>query len=450
MVSKDSRRPSRSGHGAVRGPGVAFVLLLTVLMGVVPAWAGPTPDLELRADRPSWSVDLRTTGYSFQSADRQGTTADHFQLYQGVSGSASGLANGVLTVRAAGRFADDLSYDDPTLDNSRFYNGVLEARLPARMKARLGRQFVQSGVTGLTLDGLWFDARPGRKVEINAWGGSRAPYDHGFSLGNFDTDAAAGGQVVLIPLRRWRMSLAAAYRERDGGVAARPLGVDLTTSAVRNTRLRGRAAYDLEQDRWSKLELQARWRPAPDLPMFTFQYLDRAPTIDAVSWFSRFANLERIRLLRANARWESRSRFGGELEYLGSFVDTRTTSRIGLAALLPCARIGYSLRFGDAGEDNLIYGEIGCPLNRWLRFEAEASHQIYALLQDAPAADERDLTTFSARLRADLRPGLRVLAEVQSLENPLFSSDTRFLFGIDLSMARGASRYGLDRGRWLP
>ena len=45
--------------------------------------------------------------------------------------------------------------------------------------------------------------------------------------------------------------------------------------------------------------------------------------------------------------------------------------------------------------------------------------------------------------------GLRVVAEVQSLENPFFSEDVRVLLGVDLSMARGASRFGLDRGGWL-
>jgi hypothetical protein len=41
-----------------------------------------------------------------------------------------------------------------------------------------------------------------------------------------------------------------------------------------------------------------------------------------------------------------------------------------------------------------------------------------------------------------------VTAEVQSLENPLFSEDVRFLFGLDLFAGGGASRFGLGTGGW--
>jgi hypothetical protein len=70
-------------------------------------------------------------------------------------------------------------------------------------------------------------------------------------------------------------------------------------------------------------------------------------------------------------------------------------------------------------------------------------------MQDAPADQERDLTTLAARAKVDLRPGLRLLAEVQSLTNPEYDEDVRFLVGLDISMARGNSRFGLDRGGWL-
>ena len=73
----------------------------------------------------------------------------------------------------------------------------------------------------------------------------------------------------------------------------------------------------------------------------------------------------------------------------------------------------------------------------------------YALLEDAPTEYEHDLKTLAVRARAQLRPGMRAVAEVQSVTNPLLSKDVRVLVGIDLSMARGNSRFGLDRGGWL-
>ena len=231
-------------------------------------------------------------------------------------------------------------------------------------------------------------------------------------------------------------------------MAERPVGVELFTTVQRQVRLLGRAAYDLATDRWARFQAQARWRPGPHLPVLDLQYVDRHPSLDATSWFSRFTGVERIRVLRVAARREGPSGFGGEVSWFGSFVDERSSSRLGLAVLVPGGRVGYALRTGHAGEENRFFGEIGRHLQPWLWIEGSATFLTYALLEDAPTAAERELTTLAARVRADLRPGLRVLAEVQSLDNPLYSEDVRLLLGVDLALGRGASRFGLDRGGW--
>jgi hypothetical protein len=41
------------------------------------------------------------------------------------------------------------------------------------------------------------------------------------------------------------------------------------------------------------------------------------------------------------------------------------------------------------------------------------------------------------------------IVEFQGLENPLYSEDFRILAGLDLTMGRGSSRLGLDRGGWF-
>ena len=397
----------------------------------------------------SWSLSLRSTGYAFQTEDPAGTSEDHLRLYQHFAGTASGLAGGHLTFRASGRFANDPAVFYPGFENGRLHTGLLEARLGSRFRAQVGRQFLQSGVASLTLDGARLAYRGSRMLNASVWGGARAPFGHGYEVAKFNENAAAGGRVELSPGRGHRLGLSAAYRESGGVVAERPLGVEYTLSAVRNLRALGRVAYDLEGDRWSRFEAQADWRPAAGRPVVTVQYVDRYPSIDAASWFRRFTEVKRIKLARMSLRWESERRFGGELEYVGSYVDSRTASRFGIAALLPFARIGYSVRIGDVGDENSIYGEIGWQARSWLRLEGEASYLTYALFADAPEADERDLTTLAARARVNLRSGLNLFTEVQSLDNPLYKHDVRFLVGVDLAMGRGTSRFGLDRGGWL-
>ncbi len=398
---------------------------------------------------PSWQVGYKATGLSYETQDPDGSISSRFNHFHVLSGNATSLAGGWLTVRGSARFAEVEPSLGRSTEPSKWYSGICEARLGTNTKALLGRQFVQAGVTSLTLDGVRMRHRFNRRWHLSAWAGARAPGDLAFDINGFDQDAAVGGRVTYQPSSRWRWGFSTAYRERNGQVAARPVGAELMTRALDNTRALARLAYDLEQERWVRVQAQAQWRRSPAAPVVDLQYIDRYPTVDAASWFARFMNLERIRLLRVAARHELPSRFGGEVSYLGSFVGGRSSSRLGLAALVPGGRIGYSLRLGDAGEENRVFGEYGYRLLPWLRLEAEAAVLSYTLLQDAPADQDRDVTTLAARARVGLRPGMRLLAEVQSLHNPDYDSDVRVIVGLDMSLARGNSRLGLDRGGWL-
>jgi hypothetical protein len=431
--------PALRGMRRPLAAGLAFALL-----------AAGTAAAEDAAVPPStWSLGLRATGYTYQTEDATGATENHTLFYEHYAGSAAGLAGGVLTVRAAGRFAETPPGAPLDPERSRLALGLVEAKLGPALRVQLGRQFLQSGVAGLTLDGARAVWRGRRIAEASVWGGAAAPADHAWEPGSLDESAAAGGRIVLRTPGTSRLGFSAAYRERYGVVAERPVGADWAGALGRDLRALARTTYDLEGDRWMRLEAQLRWRPRRGRTEVHVQALDRHPSVDAASWFSRFTDLERIRLVRAGLRWENEKRFGAEVEYVGSFTGARTANRAGLAVLLPGARIGYSLRVGDAGDESSFFGEAAWQARRWLRLEAEAAYLTYALFQDAPADQERDLTTLAARARVGLRPGLNLTAEVQSLSNPGYDQDVRVLVGLDAAMGRGASRFGLDRGGWL-
>ncbi len=435
-------KPERFGRSNI--PIVTMTLgLLLAAAAVLAAPVSSTPETH------SWWLNLRSTGYLHQTADDTGIQQDHFKAYQHVSGTVSGLAGGRVTLRASGRLADDLSDDGYARENARLYTGYAEFKATPRLRARLGRQFLQTGVAGLSMDGVWVSMRPQRRWDISAWGGARSPYGLDSEIGSLKDDAVFGGRVGVTLSPGLRVALSGYSRDRDGITAERPVGLETTASIARRLRLVGRVAYDLEHEDWGRMEALARWTPAYNLPVLTLQMIDRRPAIDAASYFARFANMKRIRLVRAVARYESPRRIGGELEYTGSFIDDRTSSRIGVALLLPDVRLGYSLRLGDAGEESAFYGDVSRRLLPWLWVSGHASLVTYALLEDAPVQDERDLTTLSGRLRFELRPGVQLLAEVQSLTNPYYDEDVRFLLGLNVSMARGVSRLGLDRGGWL-
>ncbi len=228
-----------------------FLLGCLLVLGPVAWAASPVPT--------SWQLGLRSTGYFYQDQYRDGTSDNRFQNYQAVTGSVSGLADGHLVIRGSGRFTNDLAYNPAGFENSRLYSGHVEARLGPQFRARIGRQFIQSGVESVTLDGAWLSYRKGAFLDASIWGGARSPLGKGFELGSLSDDTAAGLRVALRPNRKWRISLSGAYRERYGRVAERPIGAEVNTTALKRTRLLGRVAYDLQQETWAKLQLQAQW-----------------------------------------------------------------------------------------------------------------------------------------------------------------------------------------------
>lgn len=437
----------RTGAGSEAGAarrapavGCALALLLAAGAGSARAAAPVGPP------EPGWWLRLGSTGYVFQTEEASGATLDRFAAYQTFDGAAVGLAGGRLAVRASGRVADDLSLEERTTERGRLYTGFLEGRLGRRVTARLGRQFVQEGAAGLTLDGLHATLRGGRAWDAAVWAGARAPLTREFEAGDLGDDAALGFRVLARPERRLRVGASWAYRESSGKVVARPLGVEGTVALLPTLRATGRAGYDLESESWERAEATARWTPGGGLPTVSAQVLDRRPSVDAGSYFARFAAAAgRVRLVRVGVRHEDPARFGAEIEYVGAFVEERTSARVGGALLVPGGRLGYSARVGDMGEEGRWYGDLSVRVARWLRAEAGATFTTYALFEDAPESEERDLTTAFGRLRATPRPGLGVTVEVQSLENPVSSEDVRLLAGLDLVMGRGGGRFGLDR-----
>ena len=398
----------------------------------------------------TWWLNLRTTGYVYQSFDPAGDTIDRFEGYQHVSGSMSGLASGKLTFRMSARFADDLRYDAESLEFSRLHRAQLVYRPNSRFRIEAGRQFIQEGVASLTLDGARVEYRHDRRWQATFWNGTRAPFGHGFDLADSDDATARGARFAWTPSGSMRLGLSTAYRKRGGVVAVRPVGLECSASATSGLRFMGRADYDLELESWRRLEGQVLWRQAECLPEVRLQVLNRRPTIDAASWFSRFNNTDRIQLTRLVVRHEVRDGWGGEAEYLGTFVDTRSANRTGLAVLMPFGRVGWSVHRGDVGDDSGLYGDLGGRLNSWLRAEGSASILSYTLLQDDPLEEERVVTTLAGRLRADLKPGMQVTAEIQRIETPVHTHDVRFLLGVNLAASGGASRFGLMSGEVRP
>lgn len=413
---------------------VPAIALLVALLFAAAADAQTPP--------PTWRVGLSSTGYISEIESPSGETDSRFLGTHVFSGSASGLAGGYLAVRGSGRLANEPVAAPYGFETSKLYSGYLEVRPTTALKARLGRQLVTGGIGYQTLDGAWASWNMNPRATVEAWGGARTPFGHALDMDSLIDDASTGCRVTWRPNRRLRAAVAGAQDKRDARTERRRFGLELGGKPYRSVSAYTRFVYDQKNEYWDRLQGQVRWRPRGGLTTLTLQAVDRRPFIDPASYFARFADVQRVRVVRAALRMEKETGLGAELDAFGSFIDDRSASRIGAAVLLPGARVGYSVRLGDAGEENRFFGEVARQLKPWLWAGCEATFQTYALLTDAPASAERDLTTLSARVRARLRQGVRLTAEIQSLDNPDYSRDIRFLCGIDLTRSGRIDEHG--------
>jgi hypothetical protein len=401
-------------------------------------------------DATSWQVQLRSTGYVFES---QGRASDaekesHFAFYQHFDGVAGSLVSGHLDFRIAGRFATDFGVDRRVTDQERLYVGYAQLRFATwSSRVRVGRQYLQEGTNRLTLDGAWASIEPIRHWELHGWGGARSPQSRIWEPGSIDESGAVGARVTGRLHQRWRVGASWAYYERYGLESFQPVGMELSAFPLRGVRAIARGAFDLTQEEWERVEIFTQIRPRPEHPVLSLQYLDRHPTVGGSSYFSRFEGLERIKILRGSLLYLRPSGLGAEVEGFFSSIDKQSSTRLAFALHIPYTRFGYSTRFGQAGEDSEWFGDFNLRPVRWLRFALGATFIEYALLEDAPSTEQRELVTAFGRIEATVSEGFRLLAEVQSLENPFYSEDVRLLLGLDLGAGGGTSRFGLGAGR---
>ncbi len=445
------RRNSKEGVLQIVVGGFLVLLLTGLLLPPAPARAqsGQSPPAFDIAD--SWYLRSRTTGYSFRTAPPVGQPEeDHFEFYQHFDGAYSGMAHGKLDLRFSMRFADDWAMRaNPTTPN-RLHVLYLQYHTPWRGRARLGRLFLQEGVANYTMDGLYLSLKPTRRVRLRAWGGSHSPLDSRWEINSLGQEGTIGARALLMATRCLDLGLSWAYLERGGYTRYQKVGAEAKWAPVRglNTILRGH--YELATEQWDRAELRAWYQPTPSWPQLSLQVLDRRQSVDKNTWWERFLpSLDRIRLARAALRYETDARWGLELSYFGSFVDTFSQTRLDGALIFPYGRLGYSTRLGDAGEESRWFGDLRWKPVGWCDLQGGAMLATYALMKDAPSDEERDLVTLYLRALTRLRQGFDLHLELQSLENPLYSTDVRLLVGIDLALGGGASRTGLGTGGWL-
>jgi hypothetical protein len=432
-----------------------FLMLAILSMGAVSAGARDYDALERSYaprvwDTVTWRAHLRSTGYAFETINAQGGSLEHFGFYQHFDGSVSNLGRGHLSLRVASRFADDLNVEPRLTNGERLYVGYAQfTAQTAATRARVGRQFIQEGPTNLTLDGAWLKVSPVPPLEMRFFVGARAPASGAYDVGALDEQTAIGTRMLYRFGPRLQAAMSFAYLEQDFLVSAKPVGLELRMMPMKGLRTMARASYETVDQEWDRAELSTQWLHRKDWPVLSLHVLHRRPSIAANSWFSDRFDIENINIVRSSARKINDLGYGAEVEIFGANVDTRESARVSGTFYFPYGNLGYSARIGDSGEESSWIGDVGHSFLPWLHASVGATLSTYTLMEDALAADERDLVTAYGRLRLQLHSGLRLSAEVQSVDSPTYSEDFRLLIGLDVIATSRESSYGLSREGWL-
>jgi len=399
---------------------------------------------------PAWSLHLRSTGYRFEDARPLEPTVDRFGFYHHFDASVLRVGGGALDVRASGRFADDTFLKNDVTNRSRLHTAYLLAHLGERSTARLGRQFLQAGPFGFTLDGAAITLAPSRAIELLAWGGARAPADFDYDTRNLSDEHRAGARLAWKPSFSTRVAGSFASIEENGRPETRLVGFDGSTRFFRQLTVSGRASYDVETEAWDREEVRIRWQLERRWPVVTLQGIDRRQAPYASRFFQLFdEDTERLRLGRVVVHFEPVPGFGAEVSALGTDVEDTESGHVSWAVLFPYGRVGYLRRTGERGEADRWTGDLGFGLLPWLRFDGGVTAETYALFDTIEEeTDEQDLISGFARLRANVTEGFSLVVEGQDRTTPELTEDWRLLFGAELTVGMGSpAGPSITRGR---
>lgn len=398
------------------------------------------------ANPVTWSAQLRSTAYILEQA-APGTTdvSARTPFYQQFQGGAGGLANGQLDLRFSARYAKDFQYADTIADQGKWFVGYARYQNDFwKSQVRGGRQFIQEGTVFATMDGLWVSAQPKAGLQTNAWVGVTAPSGREFEFGD---DLRAGARATWRASRTLRVGAWIEQRTGGGQTQARPIGAEIYARPIPTVRAIARGSWDAGRQELDRVDLTAGWQERRSWPDVQLQYIARSQGYVAGSWWDQFSeDLHTLRILRGSARWTDARGIGGELRSFGSFVGGERQGRIGAAFLAPHLRAGLSYLGGASGQQLHLYGDVNGTWRDRFDLAAGASFAEYALVEDPTEDQQRDLTTWFARVGFDLVEGARLTTEFQALTNPIYKDDMRLLIGLDLVAGRNATRFGIGGG----
>ena len=375
------------------------------------------------------SVNLSSYGYEDQTGD------DHLWLLQTTRFSLTGFSI-PLSMHFTGGYIGDKQDDFSASGSASLLKGYLQyGGIGSPIKARLGRFFIYRGVGLGVLDGVDVERKLNNSFKLALFAGMMGPKSTEFEIEDPGEAFSAGGELKWSFKKKfWRfrdrnLSLSYTYQTRANKVIRQRLGLSVSVRYNRHT-----TAYMIMHLRPTSNSLKkaiGRIRYSSDYWNGMIEGGIKTVDMPEYSWFSDFSegSYQRIRL--SFNRYFIPREYGAGFDGSVLMAGSKSGFRIGPSLTTPYGQIGYRKYFGSQASADGPWAVVRySPITG---VEAYANGSIVSYEWDAFDIEPEDLAMLQTGVRYTpaIRKDMTVSLEYQVYRSPQFTSDRRFMGGID-------------------
>lgn len=315
---------------------------------------------------------------------------------------------------------------DPSEWDERLYNTYLNFRSQNRkFEARIGRQFLYSGVINGTVDGIQATVRPNNDISFKVVVGTDAPLDRSFEIQDWDNGTVLGG-YLSVKFKQSNLDLSYFQRSRFDDTVWQLLGAALNGKLNQNFYYQSRLDYNLEKSTYQGMRYRVTY--LDDNWSISGEFNSQKPRVYEDSFFNIF-ELRAFNQFRFGVTRQFGSYNLGVQNILTDYYNDKNYELI-LTTGTRWGTIGVIAQNGFGGNNTGLYGEIHYDIVHNLTFKARSSYHKYERRSIQISEDEK---SFMAGLSYRPIKELKVQAELQESQNSYFDNDLRGLFRLNYS-----------------
>ncbi|MEJ2545953.1 MAG: hypothetical protein P8Y99_17970, partial [Calditrichaceae bacterium] len=305
------------------------------------------------------------------------------------------------------------------------YNAYLNFLSPCRKwDARIGRQFVYSGVMNGTVDGISLNIRPIDKIALKILAGMEAPIDRSLELTQWDDGNVIGAFGSYKVAEAFNVSASYVQKTRSEEMYWQLAGGSLSGKVLNNLFYQAQYEHNLKTSQYQTMRfrlnyLLTKWN------LFA-EYNSQRPKIYEDSIFQIFEQTA-FNQIRAGGGYQIGNYNIGLHDVYTMYEEDESTNQIHATVSGTYGMIGLLYQSGYGGDNTGVYGAIRYSVLNNLILHVRSSYYQY---ERQTTAISEDATAISGGITYKLSSSWQVKAEVQERINSYYNNDVRGLFRI--------------------